>query len=126
MVRKLLLTLILTVVTTLGLMAQITTAGISGRVLGVSTGKEEALPGATIVATHVPSGTTYGTATVADGRYTIPGMRVGGPYTIKISFVGYKEEVFENLTLNLGVIGILDVKLVEEGTQLEEVVVTSD
>ncbi len=107
-------------------MAQITTAGISGRVVGASTGKEEALPGATIVATHVPSGTTYGTATVADGRYTIPGMRVGGPYTIKISFVGYKEQVFENLTLNLGVIATLDVKLVEEGTQLEEVVITSD
>jgi hypothetical protein len=126
MIKKLLLTVVLTVVTTLGLMAQITTAGISGRVVGVSTDKEEALPGATIVATHVPSGTTYGTATVADGRYTIPGMRVGGPYTIKISFVGYKEEVFENLTLNLGVIATLDVKLVEEGTQLEEVVITSD
>lgn len=112
--------------TTLGLMAQITTAGISGRVVGVSTGKEEALPGATIVATHVPSGTTYGTATVADGRYTIPGMRVGGPYTVKISFVGYKEQVFENLSLNLGVIATLDVKLVEEGTELEEVVITSD
>jgi outer membrane receptor protein involved in Fe transport len=126
MVRKLLLTFILAVTTTLGLMAQITTAGISGKVIGVSSGKEDALPGATIVATHVPSGTTYGTITVADGRYTIPGMRVGGPYTVKISFVGYKEEVYENLSLNLGVITSIDVKLVEEGTQLEEVVITSD
>jgi len=104
-------------------MAQITTSGISGHIVGVSS---EALPGATIIATHVPSGTTYGTVAVADGRYTIPGMRVGGPYTVKISFVGYKEQVFENLTLNLGVIATLDVKLVEEGTQLEEIVITSD
>ena len=126
MIRKLLLTFSLVVVATLGALAQITTAGISGRVVGASATKEEALPGATIVATHVPSGTTYGTATVADGRYTIPGMRVGGPYTIKISFVGYKEEVLENVSLNLGVIATLDVKLVEEGTQLEEVVITSD
>jgi hypothetical protein len=124
--RKLLLTLILTVVTSLGLLAQVTTSGISGKVYGVSSGKEDALPGATIVATHTPSGTTYGTVTVADGRYTIPGMRVGGPYTIRISFVGYKEQVFENVSLNLGVISSVDVKLVEEGTQLEEVVITSD
>jgi hypothetical protein len=124
--RKLLLTLSLTVVTSLGLLAQITTSGISGRVIGVSSGKEDALPGATIVATHVPSGTTYGTVTVADGRYTIPGMRVGGPYTIRFSFIGYKEQVFENVSLNLGVLSTIDIRLVEEGTQLEEVVITSD
>ncbi|HMJ70631.1 MAG TPA: carboxypeptidase regulatory-like domain-containing protein [Cyclobacteriaceae bacterium] len=124
--RKILLTLILTVVTSLGLLAQITTSGISGKVYGVSSDKQDALPGATIVATHVPSGTTYGTVTVADGRYTIPGMRVGGPYTIRFSFVGFKEQVFENVSLNLGVLSTIDVKLAEEGTQLEEVVITSD
>ncbi|HZY80945.1 MAG TPA: carboxypeptidase regulatory-like domain-containing protein [Cyclobacteriaceae bacterium] len=124
--RKLLLTLILSGITSLGLLAQITTSGISGKVYGVSSDKEDALPQATIVATHVPSGTTYGTVTLADGRYTIPGMRVGGPYTIRYSFVGYKEQVFENVTLNLGVISSIDVKLVEEGTQLQEIVITSD
>lgn len=126
MMRKLLLTVILTVGTTLGLLAQITTSGISGKVTGVSADKEDALPGATVVATHVPSGTTYGTVTLADGRYTIPGMRVGGPYTIKYTFVGYKEQVFENVSLNLGVIATVDIKLVEEGTQLEELVISSD
>ncbi len=124
--RKLLLTLALMAVATIGLYAQITTAGITGKVVGVSGGKEEALPGATIVATHVPSGTTYGTITQNDGRYTIPGMRVGGPYTVKVSFVGYKEQVFEGIGLNLGVISTLDVKLADEATQLEELVVTSD
>ena len=124
--RKLLLTVVMTVVTVLGVFAQITTSGISGKVVGVSSDKEDALPSATIVATHVPSGTTYGTVTLSDGRYTIPGMRVGGPYTIRFSFVGYKEQVFENVSLNLGVISTINVKLVEEGTQLEEVVITSD
>lgn len=124
--RKLLLTLILTVGTSMCLLAQITTSGITGKVNGVSSDKEEALPGATIVATHVPSGTTYGTVTQSDGRYTIPGMRVGGPYTIRVSFVGYKEQVFENVSLNLGVTSTIDVRLPEEGTQLEEVIITSD
>ncbi len=45
--------------------------------------------GATIVATHIPSGTTYGTITNVDGRFILNGMRVGGPYKVEISFVGY-------------------------------------
>ena len=104
-------------------MAQVTTSSISGI---VTDSKGEPLPGANVVATHTPSGTTYGTVTQATGKYTIPGMRVGGPYTIKISFIGYKEQVFDNLYLSLGTAADVKAELVDQSTELAEIVVTSD
>lgn len=131
--RKILL-LTAFVLSSVGVWAQVTTASLSGLVTSgkatqtaerlVSSG--EALPGATVVATHTPSGTQYGTVTSADGRYNIRGMRVGGPYTIKISFVGYKEQVTENIFLNLGVATNVNGILVDEATELQEVVVSSN
>jgi len=66
--------------------AQSTTASITGAVVD-ETG--ERVPGANVVAIHQPTGTQYGTATNAQGRYTILNMRVGGPYVVRASFVGY-------------------------------------
>lgn len=105
-----------------GLYAQVTTSSLSGV---ITDAKGDALPGATVVAIHTPSGTSYGTTTQADGRYNIPGMRVGGPYNVKVTFVGYKEQSFDGIYLNLGVAADLKVKLADESTQLEEVTVTS-
>ncbi len=129
MIRKLLLTFSLTVVATLGFRWPRSLPPVFPDTCGRGRrAKKEVLRGRTIHNCDTRSfpGTTYGTVTVADGRYTIPGMRVGRPYTVKISFVGYKEQVFENLTLNSVLLRTLDVKLVEEGTQLEEIVITSD
>ena len=121
--KNLLLTISLVCVASLGLLAQVTTSSISGK---ITDAKGEPLPGATIVATHTPSGTTYGTATSKDGRYVLPGMRVGGPYTAKVSFIGYKEQVFTDIFLNLGVSSDLNIKLADENTTLEELVVTGE
>ena len=65
----------------------VTTASLSGM---IKDDKGEGLPGAVIVAVHTPSGSKYATATQPDGRYALQGLRVGGPYTIKISFVSFK------------------------------------
>ena len=130
--KNLLLTLALLLSATIGLMAQgITSASISGKVSGAGTttaerkiDSEEALPGANVVATHVPSGTEYGASTRADGRYTLNGLRIGGPYTIKASFVGYKDNVKENIFLELGQTLVVDLKLADESTELTAVVVS--
>jgi hypothetical protein len=102
---------------------QVTTSGISGT---VSDTKGETLPGATIVATHVPSGTVYGTVTNVDGNFTINNMRVGGPYKVVVSFIGYKETVSENVTLALGVSSDMDFQLVEASSTLSGVEIVSD
>ena len=120
--RKILLfTLAILFACTAAVVAQVTTSSMKGIVTDNS---GEPLPGATVIATHTPSGTQYGTTTLTDGRYNLPGMRVGGPYSVKFTFVGYKEENFDNIYLNLGVATDLEAKLVDESTQLDEVVVT--
>ena len=79
--------------------AQITTSSITG---SVKNDKGELLEGATITATHEPSGTVYNTASKKGGGFTLPGLRIGGPYTVKIDFVGFKTAEFKDITLVLG------------------------
>lgn len=100
----------------------ITTATIAG---AISDQNNEPLPGANILAVHTPSGSEYGTSSRPDGRFTIVNARVGGPYRITISFVGYETVVQENIQLSLGNTTDLNFRLLESGTQLEEVEVTS-
>lgn len=122
--RRILLLTAFVLTAVAGVFAQgVTTSSITGR---VRSSNGEALPGASVIAVHEPSGTKYGTATLADGRYSIPGMRVGGPYSVTISFVGYETQKVENISLVLGVATNLNIDLKEEGTQLGEVVVTAD
>ena len=100
-------------------MAQVTTSGISGKV--TSAGEE--VIGATVTAVHVPSSTTYRAVTNVDGRYTIQGMRVGGPYTIEITYLGHQPKVFNNVTLLLGETQNLSCSLEEDANELEELIV---
>ena len=113
-----LVTLLLAMTTTV--MAQITTSGISGKV----TSQGEDVIGATVTATHVPSGTVYRAVTNIDGRYTIQGMRVGGPYKVSVAYVGQKTKTFENVTLRLGETEELSCSLQDDSKELQEVVVT--
>lgn len=120
--KNLLLTCSLLLAAVFGLRAQgITTATISGK---ITDSKGEALPGANVIAIHVPSGTQYGTATRADGSYTIPNARIGGPYKVTASFVGYANQEVNGLYLNLGVTTAQNLSLAEEGTSLNEIVVS--
>ena len=103
-------------------MAQITTSGISGKV----TANGEDIIGATIKAVHQPSGTVYRAVTNMDGRYSIQGMRPGGPYVLEVSYVGYKTKEVKNFNLSLGQNTILNESLSENAEMLQDVVVTAD
>ncbi|WP_316783567.1 TonB-dependent receptor domain-containing protein [Pedobacter frigiditerrae] len=97
--------------------AQITTSSLTGTVKD----SKETMPGASIKATHTPTGTVYSVITNGDGRYTIGNMRVGGPYTIEVSFVGYKPEKFDDVTLKLGEPFVLNVTLTDNSSTLATV-----
>jgi hypothetical protein len=103
------------------LFAQETTSEIHGLVKDGQTG----VPGAVIIALHNPTGTKYMTTTRKDGRYNVPNVRVGGPYTISVSYIGYKAEKIENVTLSLGQEYTGDFNIVPDTKQLSEVVVKS-
>ncbi len=79
--------------------AQVTTSSLNGYV-GEKGGEE--LVGATIVATHVPSGTQYVAMANEEGRFVINGMRAGGPYTVQISFIGMSTLEYKDIYLKLG------------------------
>ncbi|MEM9078088.1 MAG: carboxypeptidase regulatory-like domain-containing protein [Bacteroidota bacterium] len=100
----------------------VTTSSLGGK---VTDNVGEPLPGASIVAIHVPSGTTYGAATDFDGFYRISGMRTGGPYKVTISYIGFNDDIKENIFLNLGQSERISTQLQESATALDEVVITA-
>lgn len=94
-------TLVLVMVMSVSATAQgVTTASIFGKLTDANNG--DPLIGATVQAVHTPSGTTYGNVTDIDGFFRIPGMRVGGPYTITTTYVGYETIVKQGVYLQLG------------------------
>lgn len=103
--------------------AQVTTSNIRGTVMD-----DENLPllGANIVAVHTPTGTKYGAITNEEGRFNLLNLRVGGPYEVTISYIGFKTEKSSDLYLTLGATLNLDLKLESDSQTLEEVVVVSD
>ncbi|MCB0657979.1 MAG: TonB-dependent receptor [Saprospiraceae bacterium] len=104
------------------LQAQVTTSSMVGRIIDDT---KEPLIGATVVAVHTPSGTRYGTVTNEDGRFTIPSMRIGGPYQVTVSYTGYEDIVQDNIYLSLGTATNIDLTMHTETLIIEGVVVTS-
>lgn len=115
--RKNLLLAVLFLFATVAAFAQITTSSMTGTVKD----SKEALIGATVKAVHVPSGTVYSTATRADGRFNIPNMRAGGPYTIEVTYLGYEPQRFTDVTLKLAEPFVLNIALSQTGTTLNAV-----
>lgn len=100
--------------------AQITTSSMAGQV--TDTNGDDVI-GATVRVTHVPSGTTYNAVTNVDGRWAIQGMRVGGPYKVQVTYIGYAEKTYEGINLQLGETYNLNAKMSEDVNELGEVVV---
>lgn len=93
----------------------VTTGAMSGLVVDKS---GSSLPGTTILAVHQPSGTRYGTISLADGRFTITGMRVGGPYTVTASYVGFESQKIDDVYVTLGGTSNFNFTLYDKATQL--------
>ena len=121
MFYRLLGALALAVLFSHSLLAQVTGATISGQVTDES---GEGLVGVTVVATHTPSGTNYGSVTRGNGRYTLANLRVGGPYTISTTYTGYEGKKTDGIMLSVGQKLPLEVSLKSSSTALGEVVVT--
>ena len=103
--------------------AQVTTSSLSGVVVDQN---GEPVIGAAVLALHEPSGTVYGAVTNADGRYTIQGMRTGGPYKVDFTCLGYQEATYTGVTLQLAETFTLDAKIAESSEFLEATVVIAD
>ncbi len=118
--KKAILSLLLSAFALVGF-GQITTSSISGV---VKNEKNETLVGATIHAVHLPTGTEYKAQTSKQGVFVFPAMRVGGPYTIHASYVGYKKGEVTEINTQLGITSNIDFVLVDEAKALKEVVVS--
>ena len=103
------------------IVAQVTTSAISGVVLDE---KNQGLPGANIMAIHVPSGTQYVTTSRVGGLFDLSNIRTGGPYKISISFVGYETTVINDVYLSLGQELELNSEMKVTGVNIQEVVIS--
>ena len=102
--------------------AQVTTSGMNGY---VGEKGAEALVGATIVATHVPSGTQYVATANDEGRFVINGMRTGGPYKVQISFIGMSTIEYKDIYLKLGEAYEINAEM-ESSNELDAIIVVGE
>ncbi|HMU45983.1 MAG TPA: carboxypeptidase regulatory-like domain-containing protein [Chitinophagaceae bacterium] len=102
--------------------AQVTTSSITGT---VKSSKGDPLAGATITATHVPTGTVYRVQSTKGGQYDIPNMKPGGPYTVEATYVDHGKATKSDINLYLGDQYRVDFELSESGQELKEVVVST-
>ncbi|MEZ0333617.1 MAG: carboxypeptidase regulatory-like domain-containing protein, partial [Gemmatimonadales bacterium] len=115
----------------LGLTGLTPTASAQGVTTSAVTGfvrAQEGLPleDAVVLAVHVPSGTQYRTVVRTGGTYSLPNLRVGGPYTITASMIGFKPQATQDVFLSLGQTRREDFELEPQAVELEELAVTAE
>lgn len=118
--RYLLLLLLSVCMARLGWAQGVTTSSMNGIITDQA---GAGLPGATVIAVHTPTNTQYVAPTNSEGRFNIQNMRVGGPYAVRITFIGYQEVNRDNIFLTLGQNLRLDINLSETTQQLAGVIV---
>lgn len=103
-------------------MAQVTTGTLTGV---VKDAKNVILSGVSIEVIHEPSGSRYKSVSTKSGKYTVPGLRVGGPYKITFTYIGLKTETVNDITVQLGEPAVIDISLLDAASSLQEVTVMS-
>ncbi len=104
-------------------MGQETAGGLQGLVTMKS--DKSPLPGVTVEALHVPTGTHYTAVTGANGRFNILNVRVGGPYAVSAKLSGFKTPTQNGIEIGLGEKRNLTFEMDLEGVQ-ETVAVTAE
>ncbi len=103
-------------------MAQTTQASIAGI---ISDKQQAPLPGATVQVRNESTGFSTGTVTNAQGEYSFKELPLGGPYTIKATFIGYGEQKRTGYALNQGDAVRLNLVMQEDAQSLEVVQVVA-
>lgn len=93
----------------------VTTSALSGIVTDTSS---IGLAGANVVAVHLPSGTQYRAITRVGGAYALPNLRVGGPYRITVTQLGWAPRTQNDVFLTLGETRRVDFELTRVAQQL--------
>ena len=121
---KAILTLLVVLTSIIYSQAQVTTSSIGGIVKDKKNG--ETLIGASVIAVHTPSGTRYAAISNEAGRFFMPAVRVGGPYDVTVTYVGYKDVSEKGIYAALGTTANVAITISEDASVLTEVVVTAD
>jgi hypothetical protein len=119
-IKKIVRLLIVLLAFPFALSAQVTTGSISGN---VKDAKGLDLTGATIEVLHEPSGSVYRASSGKNGVFNISSLRIGGPYKVSISYVGFRQEIINEVYVQLGEASKINVVLTDANAALQEVVV---
>src|SRR5688572_9435962 len=107
------------VVATSSISAQgVTTSSVRGQIRST---EGAPIGGARVTALHQPSGTSYIGTSLSDGRVTIPGMRVGGPYRVTATAIGFEPSVRDDVYLSLGIASELSFSMRATAVTLQEI-----
>ena len=100
----------------------ITTGAIGGLVTDTSgTG----LSAVTIQVRNLATGYVVGSTTRENGRYLVPGLEAGGPYTVTVRRIGFAPQTRENVFVSLTQTTKTDFQLTVQATQLSGVAVVA-
>jgi hypothetical protein len=100
--------------------AQETSGTLNGSVLDAL---GQPLPGASVMAVHLPSGTKYATSADQKGHYYLPNLRIGGPYRVTVAMMSMKAGIKDDVSIRLGASVTLNFALSDESQQLAEVAI---
>ncbi|WP_276484448.1 TonB-dependent receptor [Paraflavitalea pollutisoli] len=119
---KIIFFLLLAIVSCMNVVAQVTTSSITGV---IKTDKGEPLVGATVTLKHEPTGSVFTVVTRAGGRFDVANIPPGGPYSVKVSYVGYSDFTKSDINIPLGERYDLEATISATGTELQSVTISA-